>query len=89
MKTIFYRQERKDSLLSSVQLVNCSTSSRQRRAGRVRKTVDGVVTQYYYLGWRTPAETYFENQEATGGLKAAVAAASPSSIHLNSEQKWS
>jgi putative transposase len=54
------------------------------------------------LGWRTPAEAYFENQEATGGLKAAVAAAtpvalrapsvaaaSPSSIHLNSEQEWS
>jgi putative transposase len=54
------------------------------------------------LGWRTPAEKYFENQEAAGGLKTAhaaatpvalrapsVAAASPSPIHLNSEQKWS
>jgi len=54
------------------------------------------------LNWRTPAETYFENQEAAGGPKAAVAAAtpvalrassvaaaSPSPIHLNSEQKWS
>jgi putative transposase len=54
------------------------------------------------LDWRTPAETYFENQEASGGQKAAdaaatpvgprppsVAAASPTSIHLNSEQQWS
>ena len=53
------------------------------------------------LGWRTPAETYFENQEG-GGPKTADAAATPvalrapsvaaadeSSIHLNSDQNWS
>jgi len=53
------------------------------------------------LGWRTPAEAYFENQEAAGGPKTAHAAATPvalrapsvaaadDNIHLNSEQNWS
>ena len=53
------------------------------------------------LGWRTPAETYFENQEE-GGPKTArvaatlvalrapsVAAAADDNIHLNSDPNWS
>ena len=54
------------------------------------------------LGWRTPAETYFDNREAEGESRFAPAAATPvalrapsvatavsSTIHLKSEQKWS
>jgi putative transposase len=54
------------------------------------------------LGWRTPAEVYFGNQEAQGGLETAdtaatpvalrapcVAAASQDGFHLISRNKWS
>jgi len=54
------------------------------------------------LGWRTPTEVYFANQEAQGGPEAAPAAATPvalrapsvaaanqDSFHLNSAPRWS
>jgi putative transposase len=54
------------------------------------------------LGWRTPAEVYFGNQEAQGGPETAhaaatpvalrapsVAAANPDCFHPNSGQHWS
>jgi len=54
------------------------------------------------LGWRTPAEKYFDNREAEGESRFApvaatpvalrapsVAATVPSTIHLKSEQNWS